>query len=75
MEKIVNQLKSRLIDSADLSEETVKQIADAVLDELYGSEKFKILRTSNRMNFIRDQLGETIQKMAWVLNQHSRCCR
>ena len=26
--------------------------------------------TSNRMAFIRDQLGETIQKMAWVLNQH-----
>lgn len=72
LEQIVNQLKSKLIDTADLSEEMVKQIADAVLQNIYGNDKYKILSTSNRMAFIRDQLGETIQKMAWVLNQHSR---
>ncbi|PTQ84506.1 DNA helicase/exodeoxyribonuclease V subunit B [Trichococcus patagoniensis] len=72
LELIVNQLKSRLIDTDNLSEETVQHIADAVLQDLYGKEKYTILSTSNRMGFIREQLGETIQKMAWVINQHGR---
>jgi ATP-dependent helicase/nuclease subunit B len=72
LEQIVNQLKSKLIDTDNLTEETVQHIADEVLKILYGKEKYTILSTSNRMAFIRDQLGETIQKMAWVINQHGK---
>lgn len=53
-----------------LSEAEIRQLTDRVLQSLYGKEKYAILSSSNRMNFIKDQLGETIGRMTWILHHH-----
>lgn len=53
------------LDAAD-----IRALTDRVLRSLYGQEKYAILSSSNRMNFIKDQLGETIRRMTWVIHNH-----
>lgn len=67
--KIVIQ-KNLTLDQ--LNEETLEQLTTEVLNELYGKPKFSILTASNRMKYIRDQLGATIKKMVWVIGNQSR---
>lgn len=56
--------------SEQLDEAAIHELTERVLQSLYGREKYAILSSSNRMNFIKDQLGETIGRMTWVLNHH-----
>ncbi|WP_407391047.1 helicase-exonuclease AddAB subunit AddB [Carnobacterium jeotgali] len=55
-----------------LNEEMLEELTTEVLTELYGKPKFSILNASNRMKYIRDQLGQTIKKMVWVIGNQSR---
>lgn len=55
-----------------LTEEMLDQLTTEVLTDLYGKPKFSILSASNRMKYIRDQLGQTIKKMVWVIGNQSR---
>ncbi|WP_373471770.1 PD-(D/E)XK nuclease family protein [Carnobacterium alterfunditum] len=55
-----------------LNEESLEELTAEVLTELYGKAKFSILNASNRMKYIRDQLGQTIKKMVWVIGNQSR---
>lgn len=57
----------------ELDEQTTQELTNQVLQELFKKDKFKILSMSNRMLFIRKQLGQTIQRMMWALaNQTKR---
>ncbi|MBO1306940.1 PD-(D/E)XK nuclease family protein [Enterococcus sp. 669A] len=66
--RMIHQLGLKLID---LNEEQRAQLADQVLKEIFGEVKFAILSSSARMNYIRYQLAQTIQKVSWGLVQQS----
>ncbi|EOH88504.1 PD-(D/E)XK nuclease family protein [Enterococcus pallens] len=55
----------------DLTEAQRTVLADQVLKEIFGEVKFAILSSSARMNYIRYQLAQTIQKVSWGLVQQS----
>ncbi|MDE1548785.1 PD-(D/E)XK nuclease family protein [Jeotgalibaca caeni] len=63
LEHIVRQMRGR----KDLSKEEVQQIAENVLKNLFGSQKYAILSSSNRMRFIQEQLQDTIYRLSWVI--------
>lgn len=66
LENIVRQMRSK----KDLNQREIQQITNQVLQSLFGSDKYAILSSSNRMKFIQEQLGDTIQKMSWVIHGH-----
>ena len=43
------------------------QFVEVVLQEIFGESRYRLLTSSARMNFIRYQLGKTIQRVAWAL--------
>lgn len=45
---------------------------DDILLQVFGEAKFTILQSSARMNYIRFQLGQTIQKVGWALQKQSQ---
>ena len=49
-----------------------KDFTEKVLQEVFGELRFEILDSSARMNYIRYQLGQTIQKVAWALHKQSK---
>lgn len=60
------------VDVHDADEATIQKISNDVLNELYQKDKFRLLSMSNRMKFIRSQLGHTIQRMMWAIANQSR---
>lgn len=56
----------------ELDEHKIAQLTDEVLAGLYQQNKFRLLSTSNRMRFIRKQLGNTIKRMIWAISNQSR---
>ena len=45
-----------------MSEKERQEFTEKVLQEVFGELRFEILDSSARMNYIRYQLGQTIQK-------------
>ncbi|QQP71349.1 PD-(D/E)XK nuclease family protein [Carnobacterium sp. CS13] len=72
LDQLFKSLLSRDLRFHELDQETVNAITNEVLESLYGKSKFAILSASNRMKFIRDQLGQTVRRMAWALGNQSR---
>lgn len=66
LENIVQQIRTKNIREQN----QVEKITQQVLQHLFGTEKYAILSSSNRMAFIREQLSETIQRMSWVIHHH-----
>lgn len=56
---------------SQLNEDELNKIADQVLTEVLDYNKFMILTTSNRMNYIRYQLIQTIKRVSWALREQS----
>ncbi|EOL46109.1 helicase-exonuclease AddAB, AddB subunit [Enterococcus phoeniculicola] len=56
----------------DLNEEQRSAFAEEVLKNVFGEIRFEILASSARMNYIRHQLSQTIQKVAWALQKQSQ---
>ena len=54
-----------------MTELEVRQVATEVLEKVLGQDKFGILNTTNRMNYIKYQLSKTIQRVGWSLKQQS----
>ncbi|MEI5995571.1 PD-(D/E)XK nuclease family protein [Candidatus Enterococcus mansonii] len=56
---------------SELSDQEVNEFTEKILNAVFGEIKFSILDTSNRMNYIRYQLGQTIKKVSWALKKQS----
>lgn len=73
LDSIFRSIITRNLSFDQLNEEELESVTEEVLQELYQSNKFKLLSMSNRMKFIRKQLSRTIQQMVKALsNQTSR---
>lgn len=56
----------------EMTEQQRKEFTEKVLQEVFGELRFEILDHSARMNYIRYQLEQTIQKVVWALQKQSR---
>ncbi|MDH6365010.1 ATP-dependent helicase/nuclease subunit B [Enterococcus sp. PF1-24] len=56
----------------DLSEAKRKELTEIVLQEILGEVRFEVLNRTARMNYIRYQLSQTIQKVSWALKEQSQ---
>ncbi|WP_407370633.1 PD-(D/E)XK nuclease family protein [Carnobacterium sp.] len=72
LDHLFKQIIQKNLSFDQLTEDMLEQLTSEVLTELYGKPKFSILNASNRMKYIRDQLGQTIKKMVWVIGNQSR---
>lgn len=65
----------RLIDKnyslTHLTNDELSNLTDEVLLDVFKEDKFYILTSSNRMNYIRYQLSQTIKKVSWALKKQS----
>ncbi len=60
------------LNLSELTTEELKEVTNQVLAGILAEPKFAILTTSNRMNYIRYQLGQTIQRVSWALRKQSQ---
>ncbi|MGX7418762.1 helicase-exonuclease AddAB subunit AddB [Carnobacterium gallinarum] len=72
LDQLFKSLNVRNLNLNQLDEGTLKSVTNDVLEALYGKPKYTILSASNRMNYIRYQLGSTIKRIAWTLANQSR---
>ena len=68
LENIVRQMRL----NATNNQLEVDQITKEVLQSLFGSDKYAILSSSNRMKFIQEQLSDTIKQMSWIIQNHKK---
>ncbi|GCF93625.1 ATP-dependent helicase/deoxyribonuclease subunit B [Enterococcus florum] len=71
LDRFFRMLTEQKMNLTSLTEEQRTMLADQVLKEIFGETKFQILSSSARMNYIRYQLSQTIQKVSWGLAQQS----
>ncbi|MEG1503467.1 MAG: PD-(D/E)XK nuclease family protein [Enterococcus sp.] len=69
LDHFFRMLSEQGLRSAELNEAQRNELADQVLKAIFGELKFAILSSSARMNYIRYQLSQTIQKVSWGLVQ------
>lgn len=72
MDQFFKLLFSKDLLLTDLNEEQRSAFAEEVLKNVFGEIRFEILASSARMNYIRHQLSQTIQKVAWALQKQSQ---
>lgn len=63
LEYVVKEIRGR----RELNSHDLNAVTTNILEQLFGAYKYEILSSSNRMLFIREQLAETIQRMANVI--------
>lgn len=57
---------------SELNQKEINTLTTTILEQLFGSYKYEILSSSNRMLFVREQLSETIQRMATVISKQRK---
>lgn len=72
LDQLFKLLIAENVSIAHLSEKDLLMWTDAALNRLYQQPKFAVLSASNRMNYIKEQLAKTIQRVAWALSHQSR---
>ncbi|MGX7059284.1 PD-(D/E)XK nuclease family protein [Vagococcus humatus] len=68
----VKQVIGQGLALKNLDEAEIEQLTLNVLQEVFGQSKFAILEASNRMRYIKYQLGKTIREMGHILQQQSQ---
>ncbi|OTP31965.1 helicase-exonuclease AddAB, AddB subunit [Enterococcus sp. 6C8_DIV0013] len=56
---------------SQMTQEEIQVVTENVLKEVLGQDKFGILNTTNRMNYIKYQLSKTIERIGWSLKKQS----
>ncbi|MGY3766499.1 PD-(D/E)XK nuclease family protein [Vagococcus vulneris] len=56
---------------SELSDEEINYLAESVLAGVFAEAKFSILTSSQRLNYIRYQLSQTIKRVIWSLRKQS----
>lgn len=72
LDQLFKTVVEKDVSFKDLDSQALDSLTDEVLSSIFGKEKYSLLSVSNRMLFIRQQLGRTIKQMAWALNQQSK---
>lgn len=72
LDRFFKLLFSNQLSLVAMSEKERQEFTEKVLQEVFGELRFEILDSSARMNYIRYQLGQTIQKVAWALQKQSK---
>lgn len=72
LDSIFKLIVSRDLSVKDLDEQTLARLTDEALNELYEKNQFRLLSMSNRMQFIRDQLGKTVKRMMWAISKQNK---
>lgn len=55
-----------------MTQEEIQVVTENVLKEVLGQDKFGILNTTNRMNYIKYQLSKTIERIGWSLKNKAK---
>lgn len=69
LDQFMKVLITEKLSLTQLSEQQRIYFVDRVLQEIFGDVRYHLLSSSPRMNFIRYQLGKTIQRVAWALTK------
>ncbi|MGM9903920.1 MAG: PD-(D/E)XK nuclease family protein [Enterococcus sp.] len=72
LDRFFKLLFSNQLSLVEMSDQQRQEFTERVLQEVFGELRFEILDSSARMNYIRYQLGQTIQKVAWALQKQSK---
>lgn len=72
LDRFFKLLFSNQLSLVNMSDTQRRDFTEKVLQEVFGELRFEILDSSARMNYIRYQLGQTIQKVAWALQKQSK---
>lgn len=56
---------------SQMTQEEINKVTEQVLLQVLGQDRFGILNTTNRMNYIKHQLSQTIQRVGWNLKKQS----
>lgn len=67
LDLISRQLIIQEKDVAHISKKELKNITNDVFQMLLDSNKYRLSRSSNRMNFIFNQLSKTVENMVWSM--------
>lgn len=72
LDRFFKLLFSNQLSLVNMSDAQRRDFTEKVLQEVFGELRFEILDSSARMNYIRYQLGQTIQKVTWALQKQSK---
>lgn len=72
----LDQISRELIkldkDLAVITKQELEEISHKIFADLLTSNKYRLAKTSHRMNFIFDQLAKTVQNLVWSMVQQSK---
>lgn len=69
LDHFLNLLIQANVRLADLKEADKQIFVNQVLQEIFGKRQYHLLDATPRMQFIRYQLGKTIERVTWALHQ------
>jgi ATP-dependent helicase/nuclease subunit B len=72
LDRFFKLLFSNQVSLVEMTDKQREAFTEKVLEDVFGELKFEILASSARMNYIRYQLGQTIQKVVWALQRQSK---
>lgn len=72
LDQLFKVLIREQLNLSQLTSEELRAVTEQVLAGILAEPKFAILTASHRMNYIRYQLGQTIQRVSWALRKQSQ---
>lgn len=69
LDHFLNLLIQANVRLADLKEADQRAFVNQVLQEIFGKRQYQLLDATPRMQFIRYQLGKTIERVTWAIHQ------
>lgn len=71
LDQFFKELIKRELVLSQMTQADIYDLTQAVLMNVLGEDKFAILNTTNRMNYIKYQLEKTIYRVGWSLKRQS----
>lgn len=71
LDQFFKELIKRQLTLSQMTQKEVQELTQAILTNVLGEDKFTILNSTNRMNYIKYQLEKTIQRVGWSLKRQS----
>lgn len=72
LDLLFKTLIDRDVTFDQLDNQALERLTEEVLESLVSKSKYQILSASNRMHYIREQLANTIKRVAWAIQHQSR---
>ncbi|KRL54333.1 PD-(D/E)XK nuclease family protein [Furfurilactobacillus rossiae] len=72
LDQLMKLVVSRQLDLSQLSESAINDLVSEVMPMVNDQPQFAILNSSHRMGYIRNQLIETIKRMATIIGQQQQ---